>query len=133
MLNDAGQDVEELAITPENLVGLTKQVDDGVINSNIAKQVVVEMFESGETAGSVIERLGLAQISDDSVIKEAVSQAIADNPDKVQAYLGGRDKLKGFFVGQVMRATQGKANPVVVNKLIDEAFESFSHIQQVIT
>jgi Asp-tRNA(Asn)/Glu-tRNA(Gln) amidotransferase B subunit len=110
-------------VAPEGLVALTALVDKAVINSNTAKDVLAEMFQSGKAAAEIVEARGLAQISDVSLLEEAVARILADNPEQVATYLAGKEGLRGWFVGQVMKATRGKANPAVVNQLLDEQLE----------
>ncbi len=119
LMNEQKQSIDQTQMTPAGLVELVSLVEKQTINNNTAKDVLAEMLKSGQSAREIVEAKGLAQISDESAIAALVAQIIADNPDKVTAYLGGRDKLRGFFVGQVMRATQGKANPALVNRLLD--------------
>lgn len=121
MMNESGQRIDEIAITPIGLVGLLAQIKKGTINKNIAKDVLTDMFATGESADDIIATKGLAQVSDDGVIKEAIMAALESNPDKLAAYKAGKTKLRGFFVGQVMREMKGKANPAIVNQLLDEA------------
>lgn len=120
LMNESGQEIGEILVTPKKLVGLLKQIDKGIINKNIAKEVLADMFESGEDAETIIASKGLAQVSDDSAIRDVIKQILADNPDEVEAYKGGKTKLKGFFVGQVMRQMKGKANPGLVNQILDQ-------------
>lgn len=120
MLNESGQTIDECAITPATLVGLTQQVEKGVINNNIAKKVLVVMFKGGDSAEKIIADQGLAQVSDETAIIAVIDEIIAANAGKVAAYQAGKTKLKGFFVGQVMRAMRGKANPAIVNQLLDQ-------------
>ena len=117
-LNGVGKTASESPVSAENLAELIKTLDAGKINNNQAKEVLVEMFNSGKTAEVVIKEKGFEQISDTSAIEKIVDEIIANNQNQVTAYRGGNDKLFGFFVGQVMKASQGKANPKVVNELL---------------
>ncbi|WP_372001787.1 Asp-tRNA(Asn)/Glu-tRNA(Gln) amidotransferase subunit GatB [Tistrella mobilis] len=119
-LNRLSKGIEESPVSAEALGGLVDLIQDGTISGRIAKEVFAEMLETGETAGQVVERKGLKQVSDEGAIAAAIDQVIAANPDKLAEYKGGKTKLAGFFVGQVMKATGGKANPQVVNRLLDE-------------
>ena len=105
---------------PAELVALLKLVSGQTINNNTAKEVLADMFVSGKTAQAIVEEKGLAQISDESAIADLVAKVIEDNPENVQRYKDGATKLRGFFVGQVMKASKGKANPALVNRLLDE-------------
>ncbi len=124
MMNESGQAIDDIAVTPDSLVGLLVQVEKGVINKNIAKEVLAEMFANGGSAASIIAAKGLAQVSDDGPIRDVISTILANNPNELAAYKAGKTKLRGFFVGQVMREMKGKANPAVVNQLLDEALKS---------
>ena len=117
-LNNAGKTATESPLSAENLAELIKTLDAGKINNNQAKEVLVEMFNSGKTADAVIKERGFEQISDTSAIEKIVDEIIANNENQVTAYRGGNEKLFGFFVGQVMKASQGKANPKVVNEIL---------------
>ena len=117
-LNNSGKTAGESPVTPTNLAALIKVLDAGSINNNQAKEVLVEMFASGKAAADVISEKGFEQVSDTSVIEKIVDDVIAANEAQVGAYRGGNDKLFGFFVGQVMKASQGKANPKIVNELL---------------
>ena len=117
-LNNAGNDILDCRIAPENLADLIKLIDSGKISGKQAKEVLIEMFGTGKTAGDVVKEKGLEQISDVSEIERIVDEIIAENGEQVEAYRGGNQKLLGFFVGQVMKASQGKANPTVVNEVL---------------
>ena len=119
-LNRAGLEVADSPVTAERLGGLLDLLGDGTISVRIAKQVFETMFQSGEDAGVIVEREGLIQVSDTSEIEAMVDAIIDGNPDKVAEIQGGKDKLVGWFVGQVMKASQGKANPQLVNQLLKE-------------
>jgi aspartyl-tRNA(Asn)/glutamyl-tRNA(Gln) amidotransferase subunit B len=105
-------------LTPEHLAGLLKLIDDGVISGKIAKQIFPELFATGLDPAAYVRDKGLAQISDSSALESAVDAVLAANPDEVAAYRGGKTKLMGFFVGQIMKATKGQANPGLVNELL---------------
>ncbi|MCO5198131.1 MAG: Asp-tRNA(Asn)/Glu-tRNA(Gln) amidotransferase subunit GatB [Anaerolineae bacterium] len=124
LMNESGQSLDEIDVSPEGLVALTELVEQQTINSNIAKTVLVEMFETGDSAETIVRAKGLAQVSDSDAILAAVQAAIDQNPAQVQQYLDGKDKLMGFFVGQVMRAMKGKANPGVVNQLVEQELDA---------
>lgn len=110
--------VDELKFTAKQIAELIKIVDDGTISNKIAKQVFEEMVKSGENAAQIVEKKGLVQISDPSVISPIIDEIIAKNPDNVTKFKAGNTKLLGFFVGQVLKKTGGKANPAVVNDLV---------------
>lgn len=118
LLNDAGKSVTESPVSAENLAKLTNLIKDGTISGRIAKDVFAEMFETGKAADTIVEEKGLKQVSDTGAIESLVEGVLAANPDKVEQYKGGKDKLLGFFVGQVMKQSQGKANPAMVNEVL---------------
>ncbi len=119
-LNNSGKSAGESPVSASNLAALVKTLDSGSINNNQAKEVLVEMFASGKAAADVIKEKGFEQISDSGAIAGIVDEVIASNESQVAAYRGGNEKLFGFFVGQVMKASQGKANPKIVNELLRE-------------
>jgi aspartyl-tRNA(Asn)/glutamyl-tRNA(Gln) amidotransferase subunit B len=120
LLNESGQEIDQCRATPEKLAGLIKLVGDGVININTGKAVLAEMFASGESAEAIIKAKGLAQVSDEGAIAAAIDKVIADNPDQVKAYLGGKETVAKWFFGQVMRGMGGKSNPAVVQRVLEE-------------
>ena len=105
-------------VSSQSLGGLIDLIADDTISGSIAKKVFDDMFETGKEAAIIVEEQGLKQVTDTGAIEGIIDQVIADNPDKVEQYRGGKDKLFGFFVGQTMRASQGKANPKMVNELL---------------
>ena len=107
-------------ISPENLGQLIALISDGTISGKIAKDVFAEMMISKKSPSDIVKEKGLEQVSDDTEILKLIDKVILENEDKVKDYLGGKDKLFGFFVGQVMKLSQGKANPGIVNKLLKE-------------
>jgi aspartyl-tRNA(Asn)/glutamyl-tRNA(Gln) amidotransferase subunit B len=110
--------IHDWPVAPERLAAMVELIDSGEISGKIAKAVFEELVTSGKTPVQIVDEQGLKQISDEGAIDAAVEQVLANNPDKVAEYRGGRDKLFGFFVGLVMKATQGKANPQKVNDLL---------------
>ena len=117
-LNKAGHELADSPVSHEAAAELLALVGKGTISGSIAKQVLEKMLESGDTAGTIVEREGLKQESDSGAIEAAVDKVLADNGDKVAEYQGGKQALFGFFVGQTMKAMQGKANPQVVNEVL---------------
>ena len=115
-LNRIGKSIEDSPVTPAQAAELLGLVGDGTISGTIAKQVFEIMLETGEGAAAIVESRGLKQTSDTGAIDAAVDQVLADNADKVADYKGGKVALFGFFVGQVMKAMAGKANPQMVNE-----------------
>jgi len=117
-LNRSGETLTGCKVTPEALGGLVGLIEDGTISGKIAKEVFADMFESGRDAAAIVEEKGLKQVSDSGAIGAMIDEVIAANTDKVEEYRGGKDKLFGFFVGQVMKASGGQANPGMVNQLL---------------
>lgn len=117
-LNNAGKSASESPVSATNMAELIKIIDDDTISGKQAKEVLIEMFESGKTASQVVEDKGMKQISDVGEIEKLVDEIIANNAGQVEAFRGGNQKLMGFFVGQVMKASNGKANPKVVNQVL---------------
>lgn len=117
-LNKESQQFADCPISPENLGELVRLIDDGTISGKIAKTVFEEMYDTSATPDSIISKKGLKQISDPSQIEAAIDEIISNNKEQVEAYKGGKQQLFGFFVGQTMKATQGKANPQMVNDLL---------------
>ena len=117
-LNREGLDVAQSRIDATGLAGLLARIADDTISGKIAKEVFEAMWTEGRAADEIIEAKGLKQITDTSAIERAIDEVIAKNPQQLADYRGGKDKLFGFFVGQVMKATQGKANPAQLNELL---------------
>jgi aspartyl-tRNA(Asn)/glutamyl-tRNA(Gln) amidotransferase subunit B len=117
-LRESGLSIEQCPVSPQQLAGILRRIDDKTISGKIAKTVFEEIWQSGKSADQVIEEKGLKQVSDSGAIEPLVAEVIAANPDQVAEYQAGKDKLMGFFVGQVMKASKGKANPAMVNQLL---------------
>lgn len=120
LLKETGTPLEDCKVTTEKLAGLLELIKNGDISSKIAKDVFAEMFSSGTDASSIVESKGLKQISDTGELEKILDEIIANNPDNVEQFKAGKDKLFAFFVGQAMKATKGQANPGVINKLLKE-------------
>ncbi|MEZ5429216.1 MAG: Asp-tRNA(Asn)/Glu-tRNA(Gln) amidotransferase subunit GatB [Pyrinomonadaceae bacterium] len=118
--NNAGSSASDSPVSAENLAELIRFLDEGKINGKQAKDVLVEMFAGGKTAAEVVKEQGLEQISDAGEIERIVAEVMEKNAAQVEAYRGGNEKLLGFFVGQVMKASGGKANPQIVNQVLRE-------------
>ena len=119
-LNANGQSIADVAMKPEALAELVAIVEEGLISAKIANDIFPDLFASGAMPEAYVKERGLVQISDSSALEAAVEKVIADNPAEVEAFKGGKTKLISFFVGQVMRATKGKANPAMVNELLQK-------------
>jgi aspartyl-tRNA(Asn)/glutamyl-tRNA(Gln) amidotransferase subunit B len=117
-LNKQGLDIKQSPVTHARLAGLLARIADNTISGKIAKQVFAAMLDSDDSADAIIDAQGLKQITDSGAIEERIDKIIADNPAQVEQYLSGKDKVFGFFVGQTMKASQGKANPGEVNKIL---------------
>ncbi len=117
-LNKAGLEIHQSKVTTDNMVGLIKLMEDNTLSGKLAKQVFEIMFETGEGANVIVEREGLQQVTDLSAIEAVIDQVIKDNPSHVTEYRSGKDKLFGFFVGQVMKISGGKLNPQAVNDIL---------------
>ena len=117
-LNKAGLEIEASPVKPDQLGGLLIRIADNTISGKIAKQVFEAIWNGEGDADQVIEARGLKQISDSGAIEAIVDEILAANPNQVEQFRAGKEKLLGFFVGQVMKQTQGKANPAEVNKIL---------------
>jgi len=120
-LNRLGKDIENSPVTPTQGAELIRLTADGTLSGTLAKQVFEIMLETGQDPGAIVEERGLKQTSDTGAIEAVIADVLAKNADKVAEYRGGKDKLFGFFVGQTMKAMQGKGNPAVVNELLKKA------------
>jgi aspartyl-tRNA(Asn)/glutamyl-tRNA(Gln) amidotransferase subunit B len=117
-LNKLGKTLDESPVSPKQAAELLGLVADGTISGSIAKQVFEIMLETGQGAADIVEEKGLKQTSDTGAIEAEIAKIMAANEDKVAEYRSGKDKLFGFFVGQTMKAMQGKANPQIINDLL---------------
>jgi aspartyl-tRNA(Asn)/glutamyl-tRNA(Gln) amidotransferase subunit B len=112
------REIEEGPVPAQNLAEMLKLIDEGLISGKIAKSVFEEMYRTGKKAEEVVKEKGWVQVTDTSAIEKSIEEILAKNPKEVEEYKKGKEKLFGFFVGQVMKATQGKANPQLVNELL---------------
>jgi aspartyl-tRNA(Asn)/glutamyl-tRNA(Gln) amidotransferase subunit B len=112
------REIEECPVPAGNLAQMLKLIDEGLISGKIAKSVFEEMYRTGKKAEEIVKEKGWVQVTDTSAIEKAVDEILAKNPKEVEEYKKGKEKVFGFFVGQVMKATQGKANPQLVNELL---------------
>jgi aspartyl-tRNA(Asn)/glutamyl-tRNA(Gln) amidotransferase subunit B len=122
-LNESGASIEDCPMPPEQLAGIVEAIHGGTISGKIAKEVFGHLYGTDKTAAQVIEEQGLVQVSDTGAIDAIIAEVVAAHPGEVEAFKGGKDKLMGFFVGQVMKATQGKANPKLVNERLRDALK----------
>ncbi len=123
-LKNASVEITDCHVSAADLGALIRSIDDGTISGKIAKEVFVEMFATGRAPGEIIKEKGLLQITDVSAIEKIVDEVIAANPKQLEQYRAGRTNLLGFFVGQIMRASGGKANPQLVNEILKKKLES---------
>jgi len=119
-LNAAKSGIDRSPVTPESLGDLVKLIDSGIISGKIAKTVFEEMFATGGAPDAIVRDKGLVQITDEGAVAAVVDKVIAENPSQVAQYRAGKAATHGWFVGQVMKASQGKANPALVNKILKE-------------
>ena len=119
-LKETKLDITETKLTPENLNELISLIEKNTISNNIGKQIIINMLKEGTSAKEIVEKKGLSQITDTSAIKEICEKVVEENPKEVESYKGGKVQLLGFFVGQVMKQSKGRANPKVVNQLLKE-------------
>jgi aspartyl-tRNA(Asn)/glutamyl-tRNA(Gln) amidotransferase subunit B len=124
LMNESNQKIGQVQISAESLAELISLVDDGTINTNTGKEVLGEMFASGRGAREIVEERGLAQISDTSELEQIVTRVLDESPEQVQKYLDGKEQIIGWMIGQVMKATRGKANPQVVRGLMQAQLEA---------
>ena len=120
LLNAQDKTIGESPVSPENLAQLLSLIEEGVISGKIAKTVFDDMARTGKSAKKIVDEKGLVQITDTDAIDDVVAQILSNNPKEVDAYKNGKTKLLGFFVGQVMQETRGKANPKLVNEILKE-------------
>jgi len=122
-LNSAGIDIADSPLSTLQLVGMIKLIDSGAISGKMAKDVLVRMYQSGKSADEVVGEIGGAQVSDETSIRSLVEQALESNPKQLEQYRDGKIGLFGFFVGQVMKLSGGRANPQMVNEVLKKALE----------
>jgi aspartyl-tRNA(Asn)/glutamyl-tRNA(Gln) amidotransferase subunit B len=123
MQNDLGVSADELVLKPEDLAAVIKLVDGGTINNATGKSLLVKVQETGKSPAKLVEEEGLAQVSDDSALLAVIDKILAANPDEVASFRGGKEGLFGWFMGQVMRETRGKADPKASRELLQKALK----------
>ncbi len=119
-LNKENRDIAQSPVSAAQLAGLLRRIQDQTISGKIAKEVFEALWAGESDADAIIEKRGLKQITDTSAIEKVIDDVIAANPEQLAQYRAGKDKLFGFFVGQVMKLSKGKANPQQVNELLTE-------------
>ena len=122
-LNEEGIGIEKATVTPALLVELVKLIEDGTISGKIGKTVFSEMYKTGKSPNDIVKEKGLIQITDEGEIEKIIDSIIENSPNEVEKYRAGKKGLMGFFVGQVMKETRGKANPGIVNKILVKKLE----------
>ncbi|MCX7816076.1 MAG: Asp-tRNA(Asn)/Glu-tRNA(Gln) amidotransferase subunit GatB [Syntrophales bacterium] len=123
LLNEENKTIKECPISPVNLASMIKLIMNGTISGKIAKEILTDMYRSPRSPEDVIREKGLIQITDETVLIPIIERVIEANPEQVKQYRAGKEKVFGFFVGQVMKITQGKANPQLVNRLLKEKLQ----------
>ena len=122
-LKDSGTSIDDVTLAPESFAGLIDMVTDKTIGGNAGKTVLAELLKNGGDPAQIVKEKGLAQVSDESFIQEVVTKVLNDNPSEVEKYLGGKEALLQWFIGQVARATKGKADPNVTRELLVKGLE----------
>ena len=120
LLKEAGKEIAESPVSAENLGALVGMIAHGKISGKLAKEIFPKMFATGEAPQTIMDREGLAQISDEGALGKIIDEVIAANPKQVEQYRGGKATVIGFLVGQVMKASRGQADPAVVNRMLKE-------------
>jgi len=123
MLNELGLNADELRLTPADFADVIQMVDAGKINNATGKSLLVKVQESGKTPQAIVEEEGLGQVSDDSSLQAAIDKVLDASPDEVESFRGGKEGLFGWFMGQVMRETRGKADPQLTRELLGKALK----------
>ena len=123
LLNEDNRDVRDCPISPNGVADIIKMVKGGQISGKMAKEVFEEMYKTGKAAADIVKAKGLTQISDEGELAKIVEEIVKNNPDNVAKFKAGKTAVLGFFVGEIMKATKGKANPQVINKLLKEKLE----------
>ena len=122
-LNEEKRDIKGCPIVPESLAEMIQLIEDGTISGKMAKEIIEEMYKTGKPPKTIIEEKGMVQITDEVALAKTIAEILAANTAQVEQYRGGKEKLFGYFVGQVMKATQGKANPQLINELLKKMLE----------
>jgi aspartyl-tRNA(Asn)/glutamyl-tRNA(Gln) amidotransferase subunit B len=117
-LKEDNRDIADCPVTPGLMADMLKLIENGTISGKIAKTVFEEMYKTGKEPARIVEEKGLVQVTDTTEIEKIIDEALAKDPAQVEAYRNGKEKLFGFFVGQVMKASRGKANPAMVNEIL---------------
>jgi aspartyl-tRNA(Asn)/glutamyl-tRNA(Gln) amidotransferase subunit B len=124
LLNQSGVEIQHSKVTPQSLAELVTIIERGDISTISGKEVLAEMFESGDSPSEIVEAGGLAQLNDPQAIKSLVDQVLSENPQQVNQYLDGKTAISQWLFGQVMRAAEGRANPTIVRSALTTALKS---------
>ena len=124
VMTDADRQAGRMPLPAAHLAALVARIDDGTISGRIGKELLPLLVESGKAPDALIAEKGLVQVTDEGALREAVAKVVAASPAQVAAYRAGKTATLGWFVGQVMKATAGKASPAVVNRLLKEALDA---------
>ena len=116
-------EITDTKLTPDNLAELIALIEKGTISNNIAKGLIIDILNTGKDAQALVEEKGLSVISDEGAIVAIIQKILENNKEQVEAYKSGKDKLFGFFVGQAMKETKGRANPQLLNQLLKKELE----------
>ncbi len=127
VVNEKSVNIRDFAIRPPQLSRMIDLINEGTISTKIAKEVFEEMLQSGQDPDAIVERKGLRQVSDESAIEKVVEEVLQSNPGEVEKYIGGKEKLFGFFVGEIMKKTRGKANPKTLNDLLRQKLDKLKN------
>jgi aspartyl-tRNA(Asn)/glutamyl-tRNA(Gln) amidotransferase subunit B len=122
-LNKSNLEIEESPVNPNQLANLLRRISDNTISGKIAKSLFEAIWNGEGEADILIEKRGLTQVTDSAAIEKIITEILAQNPEQLQEYRSGKEKLFGFFVGQVMKASKGKANPAQVNELLKKQLD----------
>ncbi len=122
-LNEDKGDIHTCPVSAEALGDMIRLIEEGTISGKMAKDLIQEMYRTGKPPRTIIEEKGMVQITDESTLVQVIDEIIAANPNQLEQYRSGKDKLFGYFVGQVMKATQGKANPQLINELLKKKLD----------
>ena len=120
MINERGITADQLRLSPEYLAGIIKLVDAGTINTSTGKSLVEKVEDTGQIPSKIVEAEGLGKVSDEDAIREIVAAVIENNPDQVATYKGGKTTIIGWFVGQVMKQSRGKADPQLTRTMLED-------------
>jgi len=120
MINERGISPGQLRLTPEYLAGIIKLVDAGTINTSTGKSLIEKVEDTGQIPSAIVEAEGLGKVSDQDAIREIILEVIENNPDQVASYRGGKTTIIGWFVGQVMKQSRGKADPQLTRSMLEE-------------